>query len=58
MKELIEIRELLKDKSNNKAKDSWRKFVPSSKKIYGVYLSEVNKLVSEYKSGGFELVKE
>ena len=58
MKELTEIRKFLKAKSNNKAKNNWRKFVPNSKKVYGVPLSEVNKLVSKYKSGGFELVKE
>ena len=58
MKELTEIREFLKEKSNNKAKESWRKFVPTSEKVYGVYLAEINKIVLEYKSGGFELVKE
>jgi 3-methyladenine DNA glycosylase AlkD len=58
MKELIELRKFLKEKSNEKAKESWRKFVPTSEKAYGVYLAEINKIVPEYKSGGFELVKE
>ena len=31
--------------------------MPNCEKIYGVYLSEVNKIVNKYKSGGFELVK-
>jgi 3-methyladenine DNA glycosylase AlkD len=57
MQQLTEIRKFLKGKSNNKAKESWRKFVPTSEKVYGVYLSEVNKIVSKYTSGGFELVE-
>jgi len=57
MKQLTEIRKFLKEKSNNKAKESWRKFVPTSEKVYGVYLSEINKIVSKYKSGGFKLVE-
>ncbi len=58
MKQLTEIREFLKEKSNDKARESWRKFVPTSEKVYGVYLTEINKIVSRYKSGGFELVEE
>ncbi len=58
MKELIEIRKFLKDKSNDKARNSWRRFVPGSEKLYGVSLAEINKIVLRYKSGGFELVKE
>ncbi|OYT32800.1 hypothetical protein DRJ22_04515 [Candidatus Woesearchaeota archaeon] len=53
--QLKEVEEFLKNKSNNKAKESWRKFVPNSKKIYGVYLKEINKIVQKYQSGGFEL---
>ena len=57
MEKLIEIEKLLKSKSNNKAKESWKKFAPTSKKVLGVYLSEINKIVSKYVSGGFELVE-
>lgn len=58
MKQLTEIRKFLKEKSNDKAKESGRKFVPTSEKVYGVYLAEINKIVSKYTSGGFELVEE
>lgn len=53
-----EIDNFLKQKSNTKAKESWRKFVPSNEKIYGVYLSDINKIVPKYTSGGFKLVEE
>ena len=43
MSELIEIRKFLKEKSNNKAKENFRRFVPTSEKVHGVYLSEINK---------------
>jgi len=36
MKQLTEIGKFLKEKSNDKAKESWRKFVPTSEKVYGV----------------------
>jgi len=52
-----EIRKFLKEKSNKKAKESWRKFVPTSEKVYGVYLAEINKIVPKYKSGGFKLAE-
>ena len=58
MEQLTEIRKLLKEKSDDKAKESWRKFVPTSEKVYGVYLAEINKIVSKYVSGGFRLVEE
>ena len=58
MKQLTEIGKFLKEKSNDKAKESWRKFVPTSEKVYGVYLAEINKIVSKYISGGFKLVEE
>lgn len=58
MKQLAEIRKFLKEKSNDKAEKSWRKFVPTPEKIYGVYLAEINKIISRYKSGGFKLVEE
>jgi hypothetical protein len=43
MKELIEIRKFLKEKS----KESWRKFVPFSEKVYEVYLTEINKIIDK-----------
>lgn len=55
--QLTQIRTFLKEKSDSKAKESWRKFVPTSEKVHGVYLAEINKIVSKYKSGGFELVE-
>jgi len=58
MKQLTEIKKFLKEKSNGKAKESWRKFVPTSEKVYGVYLAEINKIISKYTSGGFKLVEE
>ena len=58
MKELMEIKNFLKEKSNDKTKESWRKFIPTSEKVYGVHLTEINKIVLRYKSGGFALVKE
>ena len=57
MERLAEIKKFLKEKSSNKAKESWRKFIPTSEKFYGVYISEINKIVSKYKSGGFGLVE-
>ena len=58
MKQLAEIRKFLKEKSNNKAKENLRKFVPTSEKVYGVYLVEINKIISRCKSAGFKLVEE
>lgn len=57
-KELLKIKKVLKEESDGKAKESWRKFVPSSEKVYGVYLSEVNKLALKYKDNRFGLVEE
>ena len=57
MNQLIQIRNFLKEKSNSKARESWKKSIPTAEKIHGVYISEINKIVPEYKSGGFELVK-
>ncbi|RLG20625.1 hypothetical protein DRN74_05025 [Candidatus Micrarchaeota archaeon] len=58
MEQLTEIRRFLERESNDKAKESWRKFVPTSEKVYGVYLAEINKIVPKYVSGGFKLVEE
>jgi len=56
--ELSEIQKVLKEKSNEKVKASFQKFIPSSQKVYGVKVPELNKLAIKYKSGGFEIVKE
>ncbi len=58
MEMLTEIREFLKEKSNDKVKESWRKFIPTSEKVYGVYITDINKITSKYVSGGFKLVEE
>lgn len=55
---LYEIKKFMKENSNEKAKESLKKFVPTSGRVYGVYISDINKIVSKYKSGGFKLVKE
>ena len=54
---LAEVGEFIKEKSNDKARESWKKFVPTSEKVHGVYLAEINKVVSKWTSGGFELVE-
>jgi len=55
---LSEIKKVLKTKSNEKIKASFQKFIPSSQKVYGVKISELNKLAMKYKNGRFEIVKE
>jgi 3-methyladenine DNA glycosylase AlkD len=55
---LSEIQKILKEKSNEKVKASFQKFIPSSQKVYGVKVTELNKLAMKYKNGGFEIVKE
>jgi len=58
LSKLSEIKKVLKAKSNEKIKASFQKFIPSSQKVYGVKISELNKLAMRYKNGGFEIVKE
>jgi len=58
MKQLAEIRKFLKEKSNSRAMESWRRFVSKSEKCHGVYLAEINKLVPKYASCGFKLIEE
>lgn len=53
-----EIRNFLKERSDKKAKESWRRFVPTSEKVHGVYVSELNKIVTKCKPGGFSLVED
>ncbi len=57
-KELTEIRKILAEKSNEKVKASFQKFIPSSQNVYGVKVPELNQLALQYKSGGLGLVEE
>ena len=43
--------------SDEKMRESFRKFVPGSQNIYGVKMPFVNELAKKYKEGGFELVE-
>jgi len=54
---LKEIQAQLKLKSTSEGKLSTQKFVPSSQKVYGTRMPDINELAKHYKSGGFELVK-
>jgi hypothetical protein len=54
---LEEIRNSLRNKSDHKAKESWKRFFSKSEKIYGVYVADINKMVAKYSAGGFELVE-
>jgi len=56
--ELLEIQKVLKEKSNEKVKASFQKFIPNSQKVYGVKVPELNKLAMRHKGSGFEIVKE
>ena len=56
-RELSEIRAALKRKAGERIRESAVKFVPTAEKVHGVSVLELNKMVSKYKSGGFELVE-
>lgn len=56
--QLKAIQKILKEKSLPEALASHKKFVPGSKKIYGVRMPELNLLAKQFKEGGFDLVKE
>jgi len=56
--DITKVYKLLKRKSSKKAKESYRKFIPTAKKVYGVYSSEVNKIVSKIKDCDFEFIKQ
>lgn len=57
-KELSEIQKILQTKANEKVKASFQKFIPSSQKVYGVKVPELNQLAVKYKTTGFGLVEE
>lgn len=57
-KELSEIKKILQTKANEKTKASFQKFIPSSQKVYGVKVPELNQLATKYKTAGFDLVEE
>ena len=56
--QLKAIQKILIDNSNKAAVDANNKFVPGSKKVYGVRNPVLNDLAKQFKDGGFELVKE
>ncbi|MEM3075432.1 MAG: DNA alkylation repair protein [Candidatus Bilamarchaeaceae archaeon] len=57
-KELLEIKKILQTKANEKVKASFQKFIPTSQKVYGVKIPELNSLAIKYKTAGFGLVEE
>lgn len=57
MCKISEVRKLLKNKSNKKARKSHKKFIPTARKVYGVYSSEFNKIFSKFKNCDFDFVE-
>lgn len=56
--QLEAIQKILKQQSNKAALAANQKFVPGSKKVYGVRNPVLNELVKQFKEAGFDLVKE
>jgi 3-methyladenine DNA glycosylase AlkD len=54
---LSSIKQELAAKADEKARDAFRKFVPTSQRIYGVRVPLLNKLAKEHRDGGFELAE-
>ncbi len=54
---LIEIRQFLREKSCRRVRQKFKRSIPTLKKVYGVSIGTLNKVVSKYESGGFELVE-
>jgi 3-methyladenine DNA glycosylase AlkD len=52
---LNEIQSFLKQKGTEEGRASFRKFVPTSQKVYGVRLPDINDLANQYKKEGPEL---
>lgn len=55
---LQQIQKLLTSKSNTAAKAATEKFVPGNMKVYGIRMPELNEMAKQFKSGGFDLVKQ
>lgn len=55
---LREIREALTECASDEARASFRKFVPTSVRVYGVRLPTINSLARQHKAGGFDLAVE
>jgi 3-methyladenine DNA glycosylase AlkD len=55
---LNEIQYFLNQKATQEGKAAFQKFVPTSQKVYGVRLPEINNLVKQYKKEGIDLVIE
>lgn len=56
--QLVTIQQILKSKAIPEAKAAHERFVPGKERIYGVRTPVLNELAQQFKSGGFELVKE
>lgn len=56
--QLEAIQKILRQQSNKAALEANRKFVPGSKRVYGVRNPVLNSLAKQFKDGGFDLVKE
>jgi 3-methyladenine DNA glycosylase AlkD len=54
---LSEIQKILKKEANKKTRLSFEKFIPSSKKVYGVRIPILNKIAKEIKEPNFELIE-
>ena len=55
---LSDIQFMLHQKGTEEGKASFRKFVPTSQKVYGVRLPDINDLAKQYKQAGMDLVVE
>jgi 3-methyladenine DNA glycosylase AlkD len=56
--QLKAIQKNLQQQSNKAALEAQQKFVPGSKKVYGVRNPVLNDLAKQFREGGFDLVKE
>lgn len=55
--QIKEIEDQLKEKSSQKVRESFQKFIPNSQDVYGVRVPELNQLAKKYKNYGFDLVE-
>src|ERR1700749_4171145 len=56
--QLKAIQKILQQHASKAALEANQKFVPGSKKVYGVRNPVLNDLARQFKDGGFDLVKE